>query len=618
MSPTPMAAPRRAAPAARPRTGPLESLRRRWWIPAAALALVAAAPAAAAWWRGPKYMAAGLVELRARLPRALQEVEPPTRAVLETHRRLLESNQVLDEALELLGRLPENPADRQWARMGLASCLRVRAGQKDFLVQVESYAGDPDEAKRVADAVMAAFVRFTDRFLGSVNQRRTTLREREARIAERLRALEAARDEALAKRGGTPAAAQLEEVTASWTALSQRAAELELQRVEQAAHKAHLAALLADLGDDADGKGDFEGLLQLAEPAEATALRARLAELRARLLHLERTVRPDRLETLPEHGQLKEQLRREQVVGRSRARAAARAALSRAEDRLAELARWTTDLSARGAELEKRLLALEVEARAEKAREDELAWFQTAAEQVRTELHRLDSAPQEGGARVVDSADRPTEPLPPIGLAALAMLGVMAAAGGVGLALGWEQLVPPFVAALELPRLGLRSLGRLPADRASWTGGPGGGRAGPAAAILAALDEPAPPRALLVTGVASDATLDAVARALAVQATSGGQAAVLGLLGGGGLRDAPADRLQVRSAATLRGDALAPAGGERVIVAAPRDDLGGTARRADAVLLVIEEGGSRAATLDTIDAVRAAGGVVAGVVTIDR
>jgi uncharacterized protein involved in exopolysaccharide biosynthesis len=591
------------------------ALRRRWWLPTLTLVAAGAGLLGLAAMRGPTYVASGMVELRAILPsRATDEpqtsadAEPPTRAVLETHRHLLESNQVLDDALQLLGRLPENPAERPGARTALRSRLRLTTSPRTFLVKIESTASDPDEAKRIADAVMAAFVRFTDGFLGSVTQRTAVLREKEQHLAERVRLLEAERDAVTGRRRGA-GGEDLAELTERWKGLEEQLAGLAERGVEEAARRARLDATVASL----TSSGAVEAYLSLLEPPEERAARNRLGSLRTQLLHIERTVRPERLEGLPERAQLERELARELEVVRGLVRSAAQTALARSEGSLGELEKWTAELTARRGELEAQLAQLERDDREATLRGEALTWFGTALTETREQLHRLESASQSGGARIVDVARRPSEPSPPVGPTTALLLLLLAAGAGVGLAASWDSLVPPFVAAAELPRLGVRHLGRfsvrpfVPAC---------------AAALLAAIDERgATPRRVLVTGPVGDEVLDAVALGLAREAaampapagaeTSG--AVVLGRISHALVDEELPEALVVRPTTEVLG---AEPTARREVVALRASDVAPAARTADAVLIVVPDAVTRERALGVLDEIRAAGGRTVGVVVI--
>jgi hypothetical protein len=207
---------------------------------------------------------------------------------------------------------------------------------------------------------MAAFVRFTDGFLGSVTQRTRRAPREGAHLAERVRLLEAERDAVAGRRRGA-GGEDLAELTERWKALeAQLASASPSASVEEAARRARLDATVANL----TSSGAVEAYLGLLEAARG-ARRPEPARHAPHAAPAPRAHRPPRAARGPAGARAARARAGPRARGRARPRALGRA--DRARPQRGQPGRAPevdgTSSTARRAELEASLARLEREDR---------------------------------------------------------------------------------------------------------------------------------------------------------------------------------------------------------------------------------------------------------------
>lgn len=406
--------------------------------------------------------------------------------VFETHRGLLTSDGVVDDALRQLGREPATDRSREQLRKELLEATKIQPLEGTFLVSVEAQGPDGGELARQTNALMDAWLPFTDRFLGSEGTRGRSLEEQEQRLRER--------QAELIRRHPEIAARGLQSLTLRRDALAeQRRLALERQTaivVESGQIEAERMQVERRL-KQVTGERGVDGLVGLlGQDAGRTARGRSLDEIRARLEHLRQTSQPERLETMPEYAALQAQLLVEDRALRELLRQEAAGELTRARARTSELSRLGEAVSAHLRQLTGRLRAADQALAVAQPVATELTWFDEELARVRGELRRVRSEAADATALIVDRAETPVVTASAFSTPALALMVVVALGLSVGGAFLAEHQDARLRTAAQLsglrrpvlglvPRLDLRTLDEkahlresrsLPATRAALVG----------------------------------------------------------------------------------------------------------------------------------------------------
>lgn len=434
------------------------ALRRNPWVPIL-LALLATGGTALRQLRVPPiYRAQGMVQIGMNTGLSLEPGEYYLFAAgreqyARTQETLLTSERVAALALERLGEsVPPGQAGKDKLSAFLAG-VRVVPVEQTYLVRVEARGGDPEDLARRVNALMDAFIPFTNEFMVSRFQTVEQQLERQIpTISEKLREKQEELRRLYASSGNVQFDERRKSLLDRQRELGVRLTGLQLERAAAEAERDMLADYLSDPADE-------ETLELLLASVHSEGLRAQLqplAELRARLVKLRATRLPDHPDLLAVQDELAVQSQAMRGVG---------------QRTLAFLERKT---QARAAE-EVRVQALLDGVRAEIAQLDlldgqynaiknEVDWYSKELEATRERHRRAESRVQTdwGGTQIISRADPPTAPEPTYLGTTLLLVLVLSFGAGLGLLI-LHDLVRDTVSDEEEARLlGLPILGLVP------------------------------------------------------------------------------------------------------------------------------------------------------------
>jgi hypothetical protein len=357
-----------------------------------------------------------------------------TRRVFDTHRGLLTSDGVVDDALRRLDRAPGPDENAELVRKEYLDDLTITPIEGTFLVSVEAQGYDAEDVARQANALMDAWLPFTNRFLGSDRTRERELAAKEARLTAQ-RAQLAARHPDVAERGARSLALRREGILERQRLVreKQTAALVEQSRAES--ERDRVRDVLAQVGVEKAP----ERFLALFKEDTDRAERARaLFDLRARIEDMKRTIRPERLAGLPEYATLTAKLEVEDRAFRDLLQTQAKAELVAAEARAVEHGKLGEGLAQLHEQLTRELRETDAALAVATPIASELAWFDAEVERTRGELRRLQSERLGEGAAIVDRAE-PADTERKFPLASLPLIAVVALGFGLACALLAER-----------------------------------------------------------------------------------------------------------------------------------------------------------------------------------
>lgn len=435
--------------------------RRRGWIPVLASAVAVSVLVGLSLLKAPVYTASGMVQLGMWSPVGVDPRSPAAMSMFETHHQLLTSHVVVDRAMEAFGyELAEGP-ERQDQRDEFLSAITVYPLKDTFLIHAEASTSDPHRSAAAVNALMNAFIPFSDEFLSSREvAREQQLRKDEQRLLELLRASEERQRDLYERSGYHNFDAQRASPLVRTQDLQGRLTALQLERAlaqtERASYEQRVRQIAA--------VPEIEQLAGLGgnDPLVA-ARREHIAELNVRLANLRAHVPQEKLEQLVEFRDLEAQLESARRAFRELLTAAARgqmamhaqreAALVAQERELRELieAERSTVTSLNQLEGQYRAVLRQVE------------FYERELEVTRNELRRLEARSVSGsGAMIVNPAQPPTKPRPRVSALNLigAALGVFVL-GLMSLVL-WDHLDDAVMRPEDLEDAGVPLLGQVP------------------------------------------------------------------------------------------------------------------------------------------------------------
>jgi capsular exopolysaccharide synthesis family protein len=440
----------------------LAVFRRRGWVPVVVTAAVTGALAVVSLLRPPDYEATGMVQLGMYSSAGLEPRSPAADALFDTHHRLLTSNAVVDAALAKLGvQLVDGPG-RAEQREQFLKTITITPITNTFLIQVDARAADAAQAARTVNALMDAFIPFSDEFLGEHDTlRRRQLREEEQAVLAKLRDAEQRQRALYAAAGGmTDFDSQRAAPLAREQQLQERLTALQLERAQADAERDELArrVQLVERTDAVERLAGLAGDDPLVSPR-----REKIATIDVRLAGLSAQVPADRLEGLPEWRALKAELAAARRELRALLGDAARQGLAAAEARVKTLAAQEEQLrrlvDAQTDEVS-RLNHLEGQFRAIGR---EVEWHERELEQTRSELRRLASRNIGGtGAVIIDRAEVPAQPRHRLGATLLLAAAIGSFFMGLMLIIIWDQLDDAIIRQDDLVGVGAPVLGQVP------------------------------------------------------------------------------------------------------------------------------------------------------------
>lgn len=439
----------------------LAVLRRRGWIPVVAAGAVVSALTLVALLKPPTYVSSGTVQLSIFSPYGVDPRSPAANAMFETQNHLLTSHSVVDAAMVAMGQqLVEGP-ERQEQRDQFLAAFTITPIKDTFLIQVDAASPDPTWSADACNALMKAFIRFSDEFLGSREAvREKQLRAEEERLLNELKAAEARQGELYKEFGvrrfdaerASPLARQQELQNQLIAAQMQRAlAQSERAGLEE---RVRAIARLAEV-EQLAGLGGNDPLI--------AARREQIADLNIRLANLRAHVPREKLEQLAEYRALTGQLEAARRGFRELLTSAAREQLALHRQREAALAAQEDELRRlveQEAQVVDQLNRLEGEFRS-LARKIE--WAEREIDATRAELRRIEARGVGGtGAMIVNQAQPPLEPQPRVGaknLLVAALLVFLAALMGI---IVWDHLDDAVMRPDDLAETGAPLLGQVP------------------------------------------------------------------------------------------------------------------------------------------------------------
>jgi len=443
----------------------LAIFRRRWWVPAVMACGAVSLLLVYSFLKPPEYVARGMVQLGmyANLTMDRQDMRNlQSSAFFETHRRLLTSNGVVEDAIRRCGiELVQGPGRTRQRKVFLKN-IDIEQVPGTYLVEVTATDSDPGMVVRRVNSLMDAFIPFTTQFLGSQAEiRMRQLRQKEAELLEQLKEVEDRQEAFFRRTGRVSFDDQRSALLVNQQAIQERLTALEIEESSAAAQEERLERRL----EQVDTNQDVERLAGLFGPEALESPRWQsLRRVKADLLDLQATVSEDRLAELPEYLDLQAQLAGERRALRAELKELAEASLTLQRDTLATLESTQERLQAQLEELKaghQRLDLLEGEFRTIR---NDLEWYDRELSETRGELRRLQSqaASTDAGAMIVNRADIPFEPEARFHVVRLAFVGMLAFALGLAVILVWDHLDDTVTAQDDIGHLGLPVLGQVP------------------------------------------------------------------------------------------------------------------------------------------------------------
>ncbi len=431
-------------------------VRHRWWMPLGSAALALLLVVAAGLLLPPKYRTAGLVQLgmyadQAADPRSRRDLDN----LLRTHRGLLQSDEVVDRAIQAAGAKLAPEPRRAEQRAIFMMGLEVMPTPDTFLVEVAAEGSDPRDLARRLNALMAAQVSFTNDFLGSRAVELERLRAKEERLARRLSAARGARDDLYGKVGDV--ADRRAQLLASLQEARARLTQVDLDLAQAEAHEGQVRRRI-DRIETAGSAGDLLGIARGARDRQSERERV-LAELRARMLHMRGSIAANRLEELPAYLSLNDELQAQGRFLREELLQESEAQLAAAAEQVQTLARWRGQVEGLMERTRSELARLAILEDRHGAILREVAWYETELEETRAGIRELEGEMPVEGAEVINRAAVPTAPLPRTKPVALLFFMLLALGGGAALAVVLDRFEDTVSDGSELARLGLPVLG---------------------------------------------------------------------------------------------------------------------------------------------------------------
>jgi polysaccharide biosynthesis transport protein len=439
----------------------LAVFRRRGWIAVLVAAGAVGALVTSSLLRPAVYVSRGMVQLGIYAGANIDPRSPAATAMFDTNIKLLTSHEVVDEALRAMGEELVDGPGRLEQRALFLQDVTITPVQDTFLIEVEAKASDPQRAARAVNALMDAFIPFSDQFLGSRDAlRERQLRDEEQRLLVKLQEAEG-RQRAFYDRVGlikfddqraNPLVRQQE--------LQQRLTTVQMERALAQAEKATLDAKAKEIAD----RPEVEQLAAIGgDDPLVSERRAAIAELNVRLSNLTSRVPADKLEGVDEYRQLRAQLESRRREFRELLQSAVREALAISQQRANALQAQETELRGMVEEQAREVARLNLlEGQYRSIRRD-IEFHEGELTLTRNELRRLQTRTLGGtGAAIVDRGEVPATPKARVG--AVALLAVAILAFGMAL-LGiilWDHIDDAVMRSDDLVDLSVPLLGQVP------------------------------------------------------------------------------------------------------------------------------------------------------------
>jgi receptor protein-tyrosine kinase len=446
--------------------------------------------------RTPEYAANGVVQL-GMFAGVVDEPREQllTNAVLATHRELLTSHAVVETAIRSLGReLQQEGGARREQREAFLAGITVEPLPKTFLVRVRARGTDPGEVVNSVNALMDAFIPFTNEFLGSryvvLGEK---LEEKEVRIREKLKEVEQEEQRFYRQVGISRFEERRSSRLEAQHELQRRLTSLRVRRASVEAERERLARRLSAMSGD-EAIEELTGRLGGQQLLERRQL---LSQLKASLVLLDSTVS----KTHFEYVDLERKLEAERAAFREdllQAAAIVRATLEELEAKLGTEEEKIKELLE---ELSKELVDLDLLEGEYRAIKRDLSWYDKELEATRSRL-RLAQSRSLGdmGARIVNRAEVPMAPVQGFRWMDFILVFILVFTLGLVLVIVWDLVDDTVGQEAQVSRLGLPILARLSERKEEVALVPATSRAAEAFSLLAAnLQGRAERTAILIT-----------------------------------------------------------------------------------------------------------------------
>ncbi|MEZ6187663.1 MAG: polysaccharide biosynthesis tyrosine autokinase [Planctomycetota bacterium] len=436
------------------------AFRLRWWVPITVAGLAIALLTVYSLAKPPEYVATGLVQLgmyaHLNEDRGLGRNEQM--AIMETHRQLLTSHRVVEEAIKNTGRELKQGSARLEQRERFLKGIEIEPRRNTFLVEVTARGRDAEDVVERVNAIMNAFVPFTNEFLsGRYELMVRQLRAREKGLLEDLQKARREETDFFARAGNQDFAAQRQWNRESQQQFQARLNELKIQRAQLEAEIGGLGRYLEDL--EATTSDTNVEVLARRMPAGDPITRATYDSVKERLTQAVATLNADSPEVITLTRRLETE--RAAFLGDLKREAQARIKSLRERDmtHAREEQRLRSDIDAYTAEL-KRLQTLEatyLEVR------QEVEWYERELEATRAELRGAQALLDDdsGGALVINRAEIPFEAEPRFKAVMFMFVAILSFGLGLVLVVFWDHLDDTLGREEEALQLG-QILGRVP------------------------------------------------------------------------------------------------------------------------------------------------------------
>lgn len=436
------------------------AFRRRWWVPATCAVMGMILLTIHSLIRPPEYVASGLVQLGMFAAQMFDRSEfsrgGTASALFETHRQMLTSHQVVEDAILRTGvELADGPARREQRELFLKR-ITITPRPGTYLVELEARGRDPRGVVQKVNALMDAFIPFTNEFMTEgLDQRQKQLKQKEELILARYQEAKQKLEDFLSQVGNKQFLAQRTNLLQTQQTLLQRQTALRLELTQVAAEKENLQRILVDV----NSQTPVEQLYRRLDGEKRLRPLERLEALEQEIRTLEPTVSAD----WPRLVELKQQRRVEREALRDELRQATQSELAVLQDRertlQSEDAKLQAVLEERAAEVSR----LDVQEGEYQTITREVDWFDKQLESTRADLRSLQAQGKgDVGAMIVNRAELPMSAEPRFKPVNFAFLFVLSFGFGVVLIVVWDHLDDTIQREDDALLLGLPIVGRVP------------------------------------------------------------------------------------------------------------------------------------------------------------
>lgn len=438
------------------------ALRRRWWVPTLCALGAVAALTVYSLLKPPEYVSTGTVQIGMS---AFLDGGMDTRSLgrggvgnimMTTLRQLLTSHRVVEDAITRTGtQLAEGPARREQREMFLRK-MTITPRSETFLVEVEARGRDPRRVVQKVNALMDAFIPFSDEYFRSglvVRERR--LKDQEEALERSLKDAKKREDEFYRKIGEKDFPSEKSNLITAQQRLLERKTAIGLEGDAAQARREGENRFLVDV----QNKEIPVEVLAGRRGPDVLASRARLNELKVAYELALRQLQPDH----PQLAELRAQLEAEKEATRRALAEMSVAAKATFEEEERRLLSEESKIKKRLEELQSEIRTLDLQEGEYKSIKAEIEGYEKNLETARTRLREIQSAGKsEAGAAIVNRAELPMEAEPRFKPINFAFLALLAFGFGLVLVVAWDHLDDTVQREDDALVLGLPVIGRVP------------------------------------------------------------------------------------------------------------------------------------------------------------